>query len=591
MDDFFDSDRKYEIKIFQVDKTFYEFREYTTSEQIIQHIVDDHRQKIENVNEIGVPLPSQNHDEITYYTYVYNEEEKESYWASYIPSQLVAENNFTIQQLSLVLFAVVGEQIFLFIGGTGIRAILRFINHRFGLELYEYLADPNEDVINFITIRGISGNLSQQKMTYTYGQKLSDTLTFTNIPTSINLILRQDLKDTLFDFLNLTTEKINLEVASYFCIKIRVTFSELHLVFKTIANVLNTDIHYPLTSFINVKDRYLTDYDYRYELYYRIQKDMSDRLVPTSAIAPPKFDIDFVHPSKLQEFYQCDRYELFERHARIPFKTVNDKEKIYIEGLKWLFDNHPGLDFKYAISGIKVRGYKGDIQQTVAMFAMHLTCEISVNNRPIFLIDNQWYKVENNFIDTINQTCTNMLNSNYLRDNILTIPWQNGMTETDYNKLYADINNYRNFDTILHHGIELCDIFFEDDNALYFIHVKDGFDGKLRALANQIVISATRFVNDKASGAYEFIGSIINSYNLKAENATKQIIRENFIESLNNKDIFFVMAFKSKLAPHLDIRNEITSLRSNIAKYSMIQCVRDMNTNSYPIKLYDINRE
>src|SRR5690606_21281718 len=120
---------------------------------------------------------------------------------------------------------------------------------------------------------------------------------------------------------------------------------------------------------------------------------------------PPRFDIDFVHPSRLQEFYQCDRYELYERGAQTPFKTVNDRDRIYFEGLKWLFNNHAGLDFNYTLSGIKVKGFKGATQKTVAMFTMHLTCEISVNTRPIFLIDTNWYKVKNDFIDTINQTC------------------------------------------------------------------------------------------------------------------------------------------------------------------------------------------
>ncbi|MCO6163967.1 DUF6119 family protein [Flavobacterium sp. NRK F7] len=588
MNDFFDSDNKYEIKIFQVDKTFYEFKDFHTSTQIIQHIVDEHRRKINDEENIGIPLPIRIHDNVRYTTYVYNEEQKDSYWASFLPSELVAEHNFTIQQLSLVLFAEVGNQIFLFIGGTGIRAILRFINHRFGLELYEYLSDPNEDIINFIVTRGISGNLSEQKTTFTYGQKLSDTLNFTNIPTCINLILRQDLKDTLFDFLELTTEKINLEVASYFCIKIRVTFQELHQVFKIISEVLETDAHHSLTSFIHIKDKHIIGNDFRMELYYRIRKDMFDRLVPTSAVNPPKFDIDFVHPSRLQEFYQCDKYELYARGAQNPFITLTDKSKIYIEGLKWLFNNHAGLDFNYALSGIKVKGFRGSIEKTIAMFTMHLTCEISINSRPIFLIDNNWYKVENNFIETINNTCISILSKNYLRENILTVNWSSSLTETNYNREYASLPNFKNFDTIVNQGVELCDIFFEDESSIYFIHVKDGFDGKIRDLTNQVVLSATRFWNDKASGGYEFVNGIIDGYNAKSENITRQIIRDEFLNSLNTKDIYFVIAFKSKIAPNLDIRNDIATLRSNIAKYSLIQCVRDMNTNSYPIKIYDI---
>lgn len=590
MNDFFDSNEKYEIRIFQVDKTFYEFKDFFNSSQIIQYIVDEHRKSINDVNpDIGVPIIPVTQDGVNYYTYVYNEEEKDSYWASYLPSDLVAQHSFTIQQLSLVLFAEVGNNIFVLVGGTGIRAILRYINHRFGLELYEFMSEPSEDVINFIITRGISGNLSENKRTFRDGQKLSDSLNFTNIPTKINLVLREELKNTVFDFIGFSSEKVYLEVASYFSIKIRVSFEELHRTFIRIDEVLGSDIHRPLTSFVHVKEKNITDGDYRWELYYRIRKDMGDRLTPTSAEAPPKFDIDFVHPSKLQDFYECDKYEIFERGAKRPFFTTTNRNRLYIEGLKWLYDNH-GFDFNYTLSGIRVAGYKGAQRKTNAMFTQHITCEINVNARPVFYIDTNWYKVNNDFINTINTICADMLTKNFLRENILHIPWLKGMSEGEYNLKYENIANFRVFDKIISQNIELCDLYYEDDNSIYLIHVKDGFDAKIRDVSNQIMISATRFWNDKNSGTFEFLDGIINKYNALATNNARQIDRNLFLNGLNTKDIYFVMAFKSSLATHLDIRTSIETLNSNIAKYSLIQCMRDMNTEFYKLKAFDIQR-
>jgi PIN domain nuclease of toxin-antitoxin system len=587
MNEFFDSTNKYEIKIFQIDKTFYEFRDLHSTQDIILHIVDEHRRSIEEIDSIGTPLPSRNHDGITYFTYVYNEEEKDSYWASFLPSDLIAQHSFTVQQLSLVLFAEIGNNIFVLVGGTGIRVILRYINHRFGLELYEFMANPSEDIINFITTRGISGNLSENKRTFRDGQKLSDSLNFTNIPTKINLVLREELKNTVFDFIEFTSEKVYLEVASYFCIKIRVSFEDLHNTFISINNVLNSDFNLPLTSFVHVKDKNITEISYRMELYFRIKKDMFDRLIPTSAVRAPRFDIDFVHPSKLQEFYECDSYEMFERNAKKPFFKTNNRNRLYFEGLKWLFDNS-GFDFNYVLSGIRVIGYKGTQKKTNAMFTQHITCEINVNHRPIFLIDTNWYKVNNDFIETINRTCVEMLTKNYLRDNILTIPWDSSLTEGAYNLLYEPLPNFRIFDKVLSQNIELCDLFYEDDNSIYLIHVKDGFDAKIRDVSNQIIISATRYWNDKNSGSYGFLDGIINKYNSLAINASRQIVRDEFIKKFSEKDVYFVMAFNSTLKNHKDIRNDIVLLHSNIAKYSLIQCVRDMNTEMYQIKLFDI---
>lgn len=587
MEDFFDSEAKYEIKIFQIDTTFYEFRNFHTSSQIIQHIVDEHRNNIDDQAHIGNPIPSKTIDDVTYYTYVYNEDEKESHWASFLPTEITTDQTFTVQRLSLALFAEVEDKIFVFVGGSGIRVIIRYLNHRFGLEFYEYLADLQEDIINFITTRGISGKLSQQSETFRDGQKLGDSLTFTNIPMKINLLLREDLKNTVFDFIDFSAEKVFIEIASYFCIKLRVSFFEIHNIFKRTAEVLLSGVSTSLTSFVLVSDRMLTENEYRFELYYRIRIDMFDRLTPSTAANPAKFDIDFVHPSKLQDFYECDRYEMFSRGAKTPFYSGNDRNRLYLEGLKFLYKDFNVLTFNYILSGIRVYGFKGATKKTHAMFTQHITCELTINARPIFLIDSKYYQVKNDFVDTINITCQEIIAKNYLRDNILTIPWLAG-TEGEYNLNYQYVNGFRVFDKVISQSIELCDLFYEDENSIYLIHIKNGFDAKMRDLSNQIVISANRFLNDKNSGSYEFLDGIINSYNGKAINTGNQIVRDNFIQNINSKEIFFVMAFKSSLSIATDIRTNVATLRSNIAKYSLIQCARDMNTNMYPLKIIDI---
>jgi hypothetical protein len=588
MNAFFDSNAKYEIKIFEIDKSFYEFRSFTSNVEIIQHIVDAHRDKIGDIRLVGTPIPIQSIDDVTYYTYVYNEDEKESHWASFLPTGITANETFTVQQLSLALFAEVDDKIFSFVGGSGIKVISRYLNYRYGLEFYEYLADLQEDVINFITTRGISGKLSQQSETFRDGQKLVDSLNFTNIPVKINLVLREDLINTVFDFIPFASDKIYLEVSSYFCIKARVNFEEIHGIFKVMAEVLSTGVSTSLTSFILVKDKNVIEDDYRHELYYRIRLDMFDRLTPSSATRPTKFDIDFVHPSRLQEFYECDRYEIVARGMQKPFFSGNDRTKLYIEGLKFLYQEFNPITFNYILSGIRVYGYKGTNLKTHAMFTQHITCEINVNNQPIFLIDNNYYKVKNDFVDSINNRCQDIISKNYLRDNILTIAWQNGITEGNYNINYFAINGFRVFDKVISQNIELCDLLYEDQDSMYFIHVKNGFDGRLRDLSNQVVLSSVRFSNDKNSGTYEFLDGIINSYNSQAINAGNLIVRADFIHSIQNKEIFFVMAFKSTLPANVDIRNNVNVLRSNIAKYALIQCVRDMNTNMYPLKVFDL---
>jgi len=54
-------------------------------------------------------------------------------------------------------------------------------------------------------------------------------------------------------------------------------------------------------------------------------------------------------------------------------------------------------------------------------------------------------------------------------------------------------------------------------------------------------------------------------------------------------EIVFVMAFKSDTKRVPVIRNNVEKLESNIAKFSLIQCIREMSTFNYPIEIIEIS--
>jgi Family of unknown function (DUF6119) len=592
----FNGSEKYEIKIFQIDTSFYEFQGFDSYDQIIQHIVDEHRKLVNDNDKIGIPISFADYEDVRYYTYVYNETEKDSYWKSFLPPVIADQLNFTIQKLSFVLFSIVNGNIFAIVGGGGIRVIVRYINHRFGLDFYEHLTDLSEEIIS-ISIRGISGKLTSKQETFREGQKLIDTLNFTNIPSKINLFLREDLKDDIFDIINFNTNKVYLEICSYFNLKYKISFQTLHKLFIRMDLVLTTLDKRPLTSFIQVKDKNLCDNTYRFELYRLLREDMMNFNSPARGVNPHRFDIDFLHPSNLQGFYECDSYELKARGKRLPFFTTNNKGELYKEGLKFIYNelgvNNSQFDFNGIVSGIKVKGFIGENLKTNAMFTKHITCEIEIENSPVFQIDSFWFKVKNDFVNTINDISSKMINEHYLRSGIINELWDvNTVDEDAYNSKYHDKPNYWVFDKALGQNIELCDIMYEDDEHLYFIHVKTGFDAKIRDLSNQIQISANRFSNERNSGSEDFIGAVIDSYNAKEININRLIDRENFISKFRTggKNIIYVMAFKSNLVNNVNIKDNIDRIQSNIAKYSLIQCVRDMNAMNYPLKIVEIMR-
>ncbi len=585
---FFDTNRLYEVKVFQIDKSFYELRKIKNNTEIVNYIVNQHRVNVGDPNLINTPIPNVQQDDVNYYSYVYNEEQKEAYWKKFLPSSITQHHNFEVQQLSFVLFAIVNNQVFAIIGGGGTRVIMRYINHRFGIEFFEHITIPEQDIINSITTRSISGRLVGRQGIYRNGQTLIDALSFTSIPTKINAYLRNDLKDTIFDFITFNNENVFIEIGSYFLLKHRVSFSELHELFKKIEEVLQNKDTYSLSSFNRVRDPDLVDNKYLSILLQRLMDDMVDRFYEFRSDRMIKFDIDFIHPSLMQLFYECDKYEIIAKNCQIPVVETTDRTELYTKGLNHLYNKFGPQCDKYEFGkytlGLRVHGYRGNKLKTKAQFIQHLTCEIKHYNCPVFKIDRFWYKVKDNFIETINKQCITYMSNNRLPKGILDVFWNKKETEGSYNNKYKDKANYLVFDKVLGNNIEFCDIMYENNENIYLIHVKDGFDAKMRDLTNQIMISANRFKADIDLEKSKFIKELIEKYN--DQNEIKLDLNSFINKFKSGKAIHYVMAYRSPYKKLSDI-NRILKSNSNIAKYSVINCFKEM-ASLYSLKVYDI---
>jgi hypothetical protein len=139
---------------------------------------------------------------------------------------------------------------------------------------------------------------------------------------------------------------------------------------------------------------------------------------------------------------------------------------------------------------------------------------------------------------------------------------------------------------MLGQNIELCDLMFEDESHLYLIHVKKGFNAKMRDLSNQIIISAARLWNDVKSGRYEFVDAVLEAYN--NSRAGRDVIPLQDFRNRFNKEIIYVMAFNSDLVGHRRIIDNLENIRSNIAKFCLVQGVKEMQSAHYPLKIFEI---
>ena len=578
-----------DIRVYQIDLNFYEFRDFKGNlSKIIPHIIDYHKENFKSGFEVDYSFEQFSKDGCNYSLYTFSEKEKDSVWKDFFPKQLIKDNDFTVKSTSFVLFVEIEEKLFCIIGGKGISVVKRFLNSSFGIDLYEKLADPVNDIVYSQNSRGVSGNLSSEQITYRKEQKLQDALTLGRVPQKINLLLRKEIKDTIFDFISFEEdENVYLEIGTSFCLKKKLNFQQLHDLISNVNIILKSNIIKPLSRFEKVTDGGYIEDSLKPFLLARIRDDMVRLSTPNSNLNM-LLDTDFVHPKKLNLFYECDEYKVFFKGEHNPFYVTRDKLTLYksiLEIVYTVVDKEDDFDFRKTILGVRIRGFKDGKKVTDAMFIHHISCEIVFSGKHFFLLDDAWYTVKGDFIKNINDQCFQLIKRNIVQNNPLDIKWnRNEFTEGDYNLMYINRPNYYILDKIIAQNIELCDIIYETDDTIFLIHVKEGFDSKIRDLTNQISISAKRLWNDLKSDKL-YLKSIFERYSA-SQNNKQNISWEKFSNIFSQKEIVYVMAFTSSVKDKT-LLESFDVHKSNIAKLSVIQSFRDQSEN-YQLKIIEI---
>src|SRR5690606_25437451 len=137
------------------------------------------------------------------WSYCYNQPKDQFYWKLFLPESLSDGQNFEITEFSFVLFMKYKSNIFCAIGGSGMSVIKKYIDPNFGINIYQHIAKPTEDILIELNARGIASNISQKRHTFNLNQTISETLEYSEIPTKIKPVLRKELKESIFKKYNL----------------------------------------------------------------------------------------------------------------------------------------------------------------------------------------------------------------------------------------------------------------------------------------------------------------------------------------------------------------------------------------------------
>lgn len=590
------SKTKFNLKIFQIDKSYHEFKG-ESAEKIIEIIKDNHekklRHKFEDLKDIKPQITYEKDGKFEFWSYGFNQPKEKYYWKLFLPDSLTKDQNFEITEYSFVLFIHYKTNIYCVISGSGMSVIRKFIHPSFGIDIYQRIAKPTEDIINELEIRGIANNISQKKQIFNFNQTIGETLEYSEVPTKIKLRVRDELKKEEFKKFNLSDDLILLEVGSYFSLRKKLDFEQLKALVKKLHKIRKNKSPVQLTLFFKINDPELVE-----QLDETLKEKIIDDVILHNTPDKVKLNqndvIEVVHPSKLERFYECNNFLLRAKFSRGKNDvTVKDRSELYFYCTKHIYDNLENInkrfDIKKELYLLNIVGHINKSEVTYGIFFDHITAEIEYLNHKYFRIDGHWYLLDDTLLELMNNDAKEYYSKYELEDDIL-LKWKDGDDEDTYNKSHNDDPETFILDKVINDNIELCDLLVFKNDKIYFVHVKNGFNTKMRDLYIQVVLSAKRLSNDlKSNRESSYITKTINKYN--KENPDKKIDVEDLIRKIRKDPtiINFVMAFRNNHYKGKPILERIDLCKSNIAKYSLTQVIKEMQQYKFGISLKDIS--
>lgn len=590
---------KIDFKIFKIDQNFYELRDQPYSE-IIEIVKENHLKKLRHkfknldINIVNPEITSFKDGEFDFRAYCFRQPKEKFYLKVFLPDELTKNQNFDIIEFSYVLFIRYKAEIYCVISGSGISVVKKYLHPTFGIEIYQRIASPTNDNIIELYIRSIANNISSKKETFNLNQTISETLVYSDIPTKIKLKIRDELKLKEFNKYGLDKNLAIMEVGSYFYLRKKIDFEELKELIIDLNNIYVKNTPKQLTLFNKVNDsnvlKKLDD-----QLIELVINDVQLHNDPSRVRQSLNDIIEVVHPTKLERFYECDKFLVRYKFSRGKKDLdIFDRSDLYFQSTKYIFESLDKISDRYEIKQnifkLNIAGFINNREVTYGNLFSHITAEMDYESYKYFKIDGHWYILENEFLNIMNDDAKSYYTKYLLNDGILINDWVEGDDEDTYNKSYYPLDQYYVLDKVIKENIELCDILAIHDNVAYFIHVKNGFNTKMRDLYIQVILAAKRLSNDlKNNKGVSYLTKTLKEYNKR--NPKKTIDVDDFLNKIKNKEltINFVMAFKNNHYKKDNVLVRIDKCKSNIAKYSLVQVVKEMQAFNFGINLIDIS--
>jgi len=475
--------QKLKAKIYQIDKHHYELNGLEFS-AIINVIKENHKKALhaefDNLDQVNVSESITVNESYEVVSYCFNQPKEKSYWRLFLPNYIGEAQEFRVTEFSYVLFVKYGSGIFCLVGGSGMTVVKKYLDMHFGIRVYQCFADPSTDVIKSIKTRSIGSNIALSNRTFNQNPTLAQTISYSEVPSRLIIQLGEEAKTWHFGELVDKKGTLQIEAGACFSLRSDMNFDGVLDLIALIDEYLRTMEPVEIALLERVTGQQILE-DLDNELKNKIITDIvSTRNGQTLSL---RSDIEVSHPTKLAQFYECDKYGIRKKHSRKSSEMeIEGRGNIYFRAIEFISNGIEGEVNEFLLRGelftTQIIGYKSDRLITKSNFYDHIVAEQDLYNKKYFRIDKNWYYVKKDVLERLKQDAISTYRNNELSFDLL-MPWVANSAEEQYNLSNQNENCYV-LDRKYKENIELCDLLILRDDVLYLVHVKDGFDAKLR---------------------------------------------------------------------------------------------------------------
>ncbi len=535
-------------------------------------------------------------------------------WKEFLTS--VVEENQNILKLNqgwnesfvMIIESNKNCNIYIAAGGLGYHAISEIIDEDFGVDILSRLIKPEDKILKSVKEKSVIGGILGTTKHFRKNLNFFENDGFGKIYQELKTSINKEILKSKFGFTDddLKRETTCLAKAS-FKINRSITLEHLSIIISGCEYVLENPDNNPDLEPICINSVEKIIKKQKPQLIESLEKKLIEQLWSRYSNPEDGDDFGLCHRD-FESYLTADKY-IVTKGKKNFFNEFEFKDEDKLDNIDILFkqiknfENSPqDIDqFSDLITSLAINSYSSEnvnSAKTIDSIFKHIFGEITLNNEKYFFVDNNWYRIKNDFITKLNQHCQSFIVKH--SDNGLNKEWDYGnQNENSYNASYVDDSQTLVLDKITPNNIEPCDVLKWDDDCLYLYHVKAGFSNTMRDACSQVQIAASRILNDMNSDK-SYINEIYSElertsgstdpYFSKISKQVNSIDRETFI-SLFDKKLVFVLAIVDTAKNPREFKLNIEAIDSNIAKFSLDELSKTMKGLDIELRVQQVSRK